>query len=88
MERRRARSSGRSRARTFAHADDALCAALVGEVARDLAIGCLNLARILDPQVIVLAGGVSNAGPRLADLVNAARAQLCSAISPCPFGGA
>jgi glucokinase len=68
-----------------AHAKDAICASVVSGVAHDLAIGCLNIARILDPQVIVLAGGVSNVGPRLADLVNAELAKLWWAMDePVP----
>lgn len=54
-----------------AHADDALCAALRAEVVQDLALGCLNLCRLLDPHALVLAGGVSGAGARLVDPLRA-----------------
>jgi len=51
------------------HEADPLARFLVSEICADLALGCLNLCRVFEPQAIVLAGGVSSAGPRLATLV-------------------
>lgn len=52
-----------------AQAGDALAAAVWDESCRYIALGCLNLVRLLDPQVIVLAGGMAAAGPLLRDAV-------------------
>lgn len=51
------------------NADDKLCMAVMAEVVHDLALGCLNICRMLDPQALILAGGVSGAGERLVDLL-------------------
>lgn len=50
-------------------AGDALAAAVWDESCQYIALACLNIVRFLDPQVIVLAGGMSAAGAPLRDAV-------------------
>lgn len=54
-----------------AAATDALAEHIVDTVTLDLARGLLNMCRILDPDVIVIAGGVSNAGEAIVTRVRA-----------------
>jgi predicted NBD/HSP70 family sugar kinase len=44
---------------------------VVEEVADYLGLGCLNLCRIVDPGLILFAGGMSGAGPLFLDMVKA-----------------
>eukprot|EP00635_Sarcinochrysidales_sp_CCMP3193_P009883 CAMPEP_0118905298 /NCGR_PEP_ID=MMETSP1166-20130328/9375_1 /TAXON_ID=1104430 /ORGANISM="Chrysoreinhardia sp, Strain CCMP3193" /LENGTH=402 /DNA_ID=CAMNT_0006844569 /DNA_START=130 /DNA_END=1338 /DNA_ORIENTATION=- len=54
----------------FARADyDETAKAVVDDAAKFVAVGCVNLLRILDPDVLVLAGGVANAGDKFLDAV-------------------
>jgi glucokinase len=55
----------------FAHAKqgDPVACAVVEEVSEWLAIGVINLARVLDPSLIVLSGGMAKAGDQLLELV-------------------
>ncbi len=53
-------------------AGDALARRLAEQTATYLAIGCINLCRLLDPQMIVFAGGMALAGDMLFDLVRGA----------------
>lgn len=53
-------------------AGDALARRLAEQTAIYLAIGCINLCRLLDPQMIVFAGGMALAGDTLFDLVRSA----------------
>lgn len=46
-------------------AGDALAARIWDETCRYLALGCLNIEHVLDPDLIVLAGGLINAGETL-----------------------
>lgn len=50
---------------------DAFAGSLVDETARYLAIGCINICRILDPQLIVFTGGLAMAGDLLFDAIRA-----------------
>ena len=52
-----------------AKAGDALARTVAEQTADALAIACINFCRILDPQMIVLAGGMILAGDYLIDLV-------------------
>lgn len=58
----------------FEHAEqgDALALRIVNETAEYLGIACINLCRLLDPQMIVFAGGMIHAGDFLFDKINAA----------------
>ena len=51
-------------------AGDAYAAEVWDELARHLAIGCINVCRIFDPERIVLAGGMTKAGSDLVDPIN------------------
>ncbi len=55
-----------------AKAGDTLANRLVNETAMYLGIACVNLSRLLDPQMIVLAGGMVQAGEFLIDRVREA----------------
>lgn len=48
-----------------AAAGDALAGRIWDETCYYLAVGCVNIARILNPERILLAGGLINAGPRM-----------------------
>lgn len=48
---------------------DNVAESVVDEVCRHLAIACINICRILDPQMIVFAGGMIHAGSMLFDRV-------------------
>ena len=50
---------------------DLLARRIVQETAKYLAIGCVSLCRVLDPQMIVFAGGMTLAGDYLFDMVTA-----------------
>jgi len=52
-----------------ADAGDALAARIWDETCYYLALGCLSLERLLSPELIVLAGGLTNAGRRLLEPV-------------------
>jgi len=52
-----------------AQAGDALAAKVWDESCQFIAMACINIVRFLDPQVIVLAGGMSAAGAPLRDAV-------------------
>ena len=51
-------------------AGDALAAEVWDDAARYLALACVSVVRILDPDEIVLGGGMANAGNDLLDVVN------------------
>ena len=55
-----------------ARGGDALARRLAEQTADYLAIGCINLCRLLDPQMIVFSGGMILAGQTLFNLVRAA----------------
>jgi len=55
-----------------AAAGDALANRIVDETALYLGVGCVNLCRLLDPELIVLAGGMVQAGGILLDRVRKA----------------
>jgi len=52
-----------------AKAGDAVAERIVQETSKYLAVGCINICRLLDPQMIVFAGGMILAGDYLFDLV-------------------
>lgn len=58
-------------AEVFRHAKqgDEYAMSVVRETARYLGIGCINLCRFVDPEVIVMAGGMTNAGDFLMDQI-------------------
>lgn len=64
-----------------AKAGDPLAGRIVDETATYLGIACVNLCRLLDPQMIVFAGGMVQAGPYLLDRVNEAFAKHDWAMS-------
>ncbi|HET7560419.1 MAG TPA: ROK family protein [Limnochordia bacterium] len=64
-----------------AAAGDALAQAVVAEVARHLAHGFVNIATLLNPEAIILAGGVSRAGDLL---IGPAVARMRKLISIVP----
>lgn len=49
---------------------DELARAVWDDCCRDLAIGCVDLCRVFDPQRIIFAGGLSNAGDNLLEPVH------------------
>ena len=51
---------------------DSLCRQIVDETAAYLAIACVSLCRLFDPQMIILGGGMAQAGAYLIDRVQAA----------------
>ncbi|GLD91734.1 hypothetical protein PINS_up000267 [Pythium insidiosum] len=51
---------------------DAMCIRLIEEVAEYLGFACVSLCRILDPEIIVLAGGMAESGERFLELVRKA----------------
>lgn len=53
----------------FASPSDPLAMQVVEEAADYLGLGCLNLCRVLDPSLVLFAGGMSGAGPRLVAMV-------------------
>jgi glucokinase len=55
---------------SHARAGDAFALEIWEETCRLLALACINVCRIIDPQMIVLAGGMSQAGRFLLDRVN------------------
>lgn len=65
-----------------AEAGDALANRIVDETALYLGIGCVNLCRLLDPELIVLAGGMVQAGGVLLDRVRAAFASHSWKMAP------
>ncbi|KAG8467361.1 hypothetical protein KFE25_000677 [Diacronema lutheri] len=67
-----------------AHANDALCAAVLADAVQDLALGCLNLCRAFDPDVLVLAGGLSGAADRLIEPLRAELKRIWWQIGPTP----
>ncbi len=64
-----------------AEAGDAVGTAAVAETGRYLGVGLANLVRTLDPDVIVIGGGVAGAGGALMD---PAREELERRLSGCP----
>ncbi|DBA03306.1 TPA: hypothetical protein N0F65_011665 [Lagenidium giganteum] len=48
---------------------DQMCKRLIEEAAEYLGFACVSFSRILDPEMIVLSGGMANAGPHFIDLV-------------------
>ena len=59
-----------------ARGGDALALELVDDVAKHLAYGCLTFARVLDPSMIIFAGGLALAGEFLFEKVRAHIARL------------
>ncbi len=59
-----------------AKAGDAVAAEIWDQAARFLAIGCVNICRIIDPDRIILAGGMARAGQDILGPVNAHFASL------------
>ncbi len=55
-----------------AKAGDGLAGRIVDETATSLGMACVNLCRLLDPQMIVFAGGMIQAGPYLLDRIRTA----------------
>ncbi len=55
-----------------AKAGDSLASQIVDQAAQYLGIACVNLCRLLDPQMVVLAGGMVLAGDYLTDRVRSA----------------
>jgi glucokinase len=53
-----------------AHAGDAFALEIWDETCRVLALACINVCHFIDPEMIVLAGGMSQAGRFLLDRVN------------------
>ena len=53
----------------FSSQPDPLALQVVEEAADYLGLGCLNLCRVLDPAMVLFAGGMSGAGPRFVDMV-------------------
>ena len=65
------RRLGAKEIQSAAEAGDELAAELWDRAARFLALGCVNVCRIFDPEQIVLAGGMAQAGSALVDPVRA-----------------
>ncbi len=65
-----------------ADAGDALAARIWDETCQYLALGIVNLRHLLNPELVVLAGGLSNAGPRLLEPVKAHFERLSWKIAP------
>ena len=67
-----------------ADSGDALAERIWDETCHYLALGCINIERLLSPELIVLAGGLTNAGERLLEQVRsrfrAARWHLTPAV--------
>ncbi|MFH1568706.1 MAG: ROK family protein [Gemmatimonadota bacterium] len=62
-----------------ARAGDAVCAAIVGRAAHLLGVAIANLANLLDPEVVIVGGGVAQANDALfAPLVETARTYVCA----------
>jgi glucokinase len=55
---------------------DAVAVAIVDDAAKHLAIGCITVARVLDPQMIIFAGGLALAGEFLFEQVRRHIARL------------
>ncbi len=58
-----------------AMADDQLALEIIDETADVLGVACVNLCRLLDPQMVLFAGGMAEAGDFLFDRVRAAFAE-------------
>jgi glucokinase len=85
-------SSGRPASDLFAAAiaGDASAVAVASEVARHLALAVVTLALAVDPALVVLGGGVAEAGPALLDAVRAAlsrRAGTSDFLASLDLGG-
>jgi len=64
---------------------DATASQVWGETCRYLALACINFQHVFDPDCIVLAGGMSDAGEQLLAPVNKAVAEMISpTLSPPP----
>ena len=63
-------------------AGDALASQLWDEAARYLAVACVNICRILDPDLIVLSGGLAGAGDDLLEPVRAHFRRLHWSLTP------
>ena len=63
---------------------DAAAEAVMAAYAWWLALGLANLANVFDPEVLVLGGGLVEAGPVLVDPVRAAFAELVEAVEQRP----
>lgn len=59
-----------------ANLGDPLASRLVEETALALAVGAVNLVHLLDPQVVLFAGGMTSAGEGFLELINAFAADL------------
>ena len=70
----------------FSRADRGDLAAkdVLAQTAEVLGILCVNLCRLVDPQVIILAGGMANAGQPLLDLMQAHLEQQTWSVLPTP----
>jgi glucokinase len=67
---------------------DALAADAWRETCLHLAVGCINIQHMLNPQRIVLAGGMSAAGAKLLNLVEQLISENCSRmLGPLPVVG-
>lgn len=51
------------------HLNDFNAVRCVEETAENLAVLCINICRVIDPEVIIFGGGLSKAGPPLLDLI-------------------
>ncbi len=79
------RQTGRLDARDVEHAcrdGDPLAREVWDRAVKYLAVGCVNLCRILDPDVIVLGGGLAKAGDRLLEPLSDHFRRLHWEISP------
>ncbi len=65
-----------------ADAGDALAARIWDETCYYLAVGIVNIQHVLNPALVVLAGGLINAGPRLLDPVQTHFRKLSWTIAP------
>lgn len=65
-----------------ADADDALAARIWDETCFYLALSVVNIQHVLNPELVVFAGGLINAGPRLTERVNTHFDQLAWKIAP------
>eukprot|EP01038_Epipyxis_sp_PR26KG_P007488 gene7488-10203_t len=51
------------------HQGDGIALRVIDEISRNLAVMCINVCRIVDPDIIIFAGGMSNAGSYLIDKI-------------------
>lgn len=65
-----------------ADAGDALCRDIWDDACRYLAVACCNLRHLLNPELIVLGGGLINAGPALLQRVQTHFDRVCWKIAP------